>query len=246
MSHVAIFITDYAEPYIEKFGSFYDQSRAVLHSAGFEDDIKGYDIIKSQFPTDEEFQNIKAIWITGSRSDAFANDEWILKLRDYLQNVVLPSSVPVIGICFGHQIIGRALGAEVGRNEKGWELGVTNISINQDPEVQELFGDVRSKDFEILELHQDIVKNVPEGYKNIGSSKDTETQGLYKKGKVLSFQGHPEFIQDCAADTLDKIHNRGQVSDEYYENAKKRLEEVRHDGVDLTKVIIKFINESST
>lgn len=38
--------------------------------------------------------------------------------------------VRVIGVCFGHQIVGRALGCVVDRNEKGWEISITNVSLN--------------------------------------------------------------------------------------------------------------------
>lgn len=37
--------------------------------------------------------------------------------------------VRVIGVCFGHQVIGRALGVEVKRNEKGWEAGILPVPL---------------------------------------------------------------------------------------------------------------------
>lgn len=46
--------------------------------------------------------------------------------------------VRVLGVCFGHQVIGRALGVEVKRNEKGWEAGVLPVPLL--PRGKELFG----------------------------------------------------------------------------------------------------------
>jgi GMP synthase-like glutamine amidotransferase len=37
----------------------------------------------------------------------------------------------VIGICFGHQVVGRALGATVAKSEKGWEISITKLSLNE-------------------------------------------------------------------------------------------------------------------
>ncbi len=37
----------------------------------------------------------------------------------------------MIGVCFGHQIVGRALGAKVGRNDDGWEAAVTDLRLSE-------------------------------------------------------------------------------------------------------------------
>lgn len=46
--------------------------------------------------------------------------------------------VRVIGVCFGHQIVARALGAKVGRNRRGWEASVTSVHLSS--KGKELFG----------------------------------------------------------------------------------------------------------
>jgi GMP synthase-like glutamine amidotransferase len=39
--------------------------------------------------------------------------------------------VRIIGVCFGHQIVGRALGLRVGRNDDGWEVSVLPIGLTE-------------------------------------------------------------------------------------------------------------------
>jgi GMP synthase-like glutamine amidotransferase len=46
--------------------------------------------------------------------------------------------VRILGICFGHQIVGRALGAKVGRSEQGWEIAVCGMDLTE--KGKELFG----------------------------------------------------------------------------------------------------------
>lgn len=68
----------------------------------------------------------------------FSDDAWIVSLVEYIAKVLTASKTPVVGICFGHQIIGRALGAKTGVAPGGWEIAVDNVQLNA--QGQELFG----------------------------------------------------------------------------------------------------------
>jgi GMP synthase (glutamine-hydrolysing) len=59
--------------------------------------------------------------------DAFADEPWIIELTNYIREVYKNYKKPIIGICFGHQIIARALGAHMGRSDRGWEIAVEPI-----------------------------------------------------------------------------------------------------------------------
>lgn len=52
--------------------------------------------------------------------------------------IKLHHQTPVVGICFGHQIIARALGSRVGRNPNGWEVAVSDVNLTEPG--KELFG----------------------------------------------------------------------------------------------------------
>lgn len=83
---------------------------------------------------------IDAILITGSKHNAFDNDPWILTLVEYTRKALeqKDTKVKVIGVCFGHQIVGRALGAHVARSDNGWEISVTEMKLSE--KGKELFG----------------------------------------------------------------------------------------------------------
>jgi len=83
---------------------------ATITAHNIVDDLHSYP------PLDE----VDAILITGSRHTAYDDDPWILKLVEYARQALETGRIRVVGVCFGHQIIGRAMGARLGRNEKGW------------------------------------------------------------------------------------------------------------------------------
>lgn len=62
---------------------------------------------------------------------SFEDVPWINKLVDFTAKVLAHDRVRVIGVCFGHQIIGRALGIKVGPNEAGWETSVSEVNLTE-------------------------------------------------------------------------------------------------------------------
>lgn len=56
--------------------------------------------------------------------DAFADAPWIIKLTSFIEKVIKHTEKRIVGVCFGHQIVGRAMGARLGRSPEGWEVSV--------------------------------------------------------------------------------------------------------------------------
>ncbi len=70
--------------------------------------------------------------------DSFADIPWTNQLVDFVKEILAQERVKLVGVCFGHQIIGRAMGARVGRNEEqGWEVSVTDVDFT--PEGRKVF-----------------------------------------------------------------------------------------------------------
>lgn len=57
---------------------------------------------------------------------------------EFVQKVLSQDRARIIGVCFGHQILGRALGAKVGRSDEGWEVSVCEMDLTE--KGKELFG----------------------------------------------------------------------------------------------------------
>lgn len=61
-----------------------------------------------------------------------------MKLVDFVKSVLAQDRVRIVGVCFGHQIMGRALGAKVDRSDRGWEVSVTPVELTG--RGKEIFG----------------------------------------------------------------------------------------------------------
>ena len=76
-------------------------------------------------------ETIDAVLITGSRHSAYAEDDWIVRLTAFTRRLLDENRVRVIGVCFGHQIVARALGAKVATSPYGWELSITEMELTE-------------------------------------------------------------------------------------------------------------------
>ncbi len=128
-----------------KYGGYAGVFTSLLHSAlptltpplsPSALDISSYDVVSSH--TYPSLESIDGILITGSKHNSFDNDEWILKLVDFVKEVLEQTRVRIVGVCFGHQIVGRAMGVKVDRSDKGWETSVTAVELTK--LGQEIFG----------------------------------------------------------------------------------------------------------
>ena len=126
-----------------KYGSYGGVFTALLH-AGSEalgipgDDVRisRWDVVdKGEYPG---LQDIDAILITGSRFSAFDDTPWIVKLVEFVKKVLAQRRVRVVGVCFGHQIVGRAMDVKVARSDRGWEASVCEVELTG--KGREVFG----------------------------------------------------------------------------------------------------------
>ncbi|MDJ0933278.1 type 1 glutamine amidotransferase [Breoghania sp.] len=121
--------------------------------------------------------------ITGSRHGAYEDHPWRDPLEDFIR-AARAAARPVVGICFGHQIVARALGGEVKPADIGWIAG------------PQTYRGPYEHIFTVNALHHDQVTRPPEGVEVIVTSENCAVAGLYEPGKVLIFQPHPEFDSD--------------------------------------------------
>lgn len=133
--------------------------------------------------------------ITGSKFGVNDGLHWIEALSDFVRTLWAEQR-PLVGICFGHQLMARALGGTVVKSDKGWGVGLSfNQVIERKPWMQPW-----QEELDLLVSHQDQVVVLPEEAQVLASG-DFCPYYLIQYGECfLSVQGHPEFCVDyCRA-----------------------------------------------
>lgn len=120
--------------------------------------------------------------ITGSRHGAYEDHDWIPPLEDLIR-AIAASSRPMVGICFGHQIIAQALGGKVEKFRGGWSVGRQIYD----------FGDT---ELALNAWHQDQVVELPEGAQVIAQSDFCKNAAMVIGSSFFTVQPHPEFRAD--------------------------------------------------
>jgi len=141
-----------------------------------------------------------AVLITGSPYGVYDSEPWISALIAFIQNTAR-TGTPQIGICFGHQILAKAFGADVGKSEKGWGIGRHVYDVIHCPDWMQ---DQPASQFALGVSHQDQVKSLAEHAIVIASSAFTPYAALhYPAQNAISFQGHPEFSAEFSCALYD-------------------------------------------
>ena len=172
--------------------------------------------------------------ITGSASSVMDNEQWINELKNQIK-YAYNNSIPILGICFGHQIISSALGGDVGRNQKGWELGSYKINFNEQGRNSLLFKGIDFDDYFYFS-HEDIVVSLPKDALELASN-SMGIQSYSIKNKIYGVQFHPEFSVDIAKKYVEVRYNKGIIPsfNEVYES--KTSYKIISNFIDIVKEI---------
>jgi len=172
--------------------------------------------------------------VTGSAAGVYDDFDWIAPLMAFLRDAHAADK-PLVGICFGHQVIAQALGGHTEKWHGGWGLGVYDVALDQTPDWMPRDNSVR-----LIHLHQDQVVRLPEDAKRIGSNDFCANAMFHIGDNVFCMQGHPEFTPDYTAALMDaRVDIMGQ---ERVAEATRSLED-DHQGVAIAGWIASFFRQ---
>ena len=231
---LCILENDYLDPAVQAtykgYGAMFER---LLRQAGATGEFDIFNTFRGEYPA--SFDAYDAVLLTGSRADAFSQVSWVLALKEKVQ-ALLNTKKKLIGVCFGHQLIALCLGAKVGRAPQGWGTGRMQYQWHA-PEFPQAQG---RTEVALLASHQDQVFDLPSGAKLLAASEFCPVAAFGVGDHVFCVQPHPEFVEDYSAFLLDK--RRALLGEEKY-NASTASLAHGHDGLDLARMMVAFIDE---
>ncbi|XP_042503048.1 gamma-glutamyl peptidase 3-like [Macadamia integrifolia] len=206
--------------YVKKvYGGYFNVFLKAFAEKGEQWDF--FRVVDGEFPDMDDLHKYHGFVISGSPSDAYGNELWILKLC-FLLETLDAMEKKVLGICFGHQVLCRALGGKVGKANGGWDLGLRKIRIVEDlPLCNNFFGALQDipPSLTIIECHQDEIWEVPSGAEVIGFSEQTGVEMFVIGDHILGIQGHPEYTKDILYE-INRLTNNKSIQREFARGAK--------------------------
>ena len=188
---------------VDAHGGYTDLYAELLGGQGFT--FEAWNVFDGAFP--ESVEAADGWLVSGSKHGAYEDHDWIPPLEDFIRASV-EAARPIVGICFGHQIIAQALGGTVEKSSEGWVLGRQTY-------------DFAGLDLPLMAWHQDQVTAIPEGVQIIARTDTCPHAALLYGDRAFTMQPHPEFD----AETIEILAevNKGTVSQDLLDAVNEGL-----------------------
>lgn len=131
------------------------------------------------------------IVVTGSHAMVTDQTPWMVHTGQWLR-AACELGVPVLGICFGHQLLAHALGGQVGPHPQGLEIGTVPISIQTDTTADPLWQDM-PRTLPVHTVHYQSVRKLPPGSTLIAGNAHEAHHAFRWGPHAWGVQFHPEF-----------------------------------------------------
>ena len=181
-------------------------------------------------------ENLAGVVITGSPAMVSARLDWSERTAQWLRQAV-QSGVPILGVCYGHQLLAHALGGCVGPNPAGRQIGTVKTQLIDNKRNDRLVGHLPIS-FSAQASHSEVVLELPPDAQRLASSPLDDNFAIRFAKKAWGIQFHPEFSAPVMS---DYIRYRAEALREEGLDPERLLEQVT--DTDEAKSVLKKFTE---
>ncbi len=171
-------------------------------------------ILKAQSEALPQSWDYTGIVITGSAAMVSHRLDWSEKAGLWLLEAIA-KNLPILGVCYGHQLLAQALGGIVGPNPNGREIGTKRIALT-DQAADDLLMQNLQTPFYAQTTHEESVLKLPPDAQVLAVTEQDQHHAMRFAENVWGVQFHPEFDAD--------------IMRAYLQARRERLE---HEGLDV-------------
>lgn len=186
-----------AQAHREEFGDYSDMFVRLFPEL----DWRFYDVSNGVFPS--SLEECDVYFATGSHRSVYEKEDWIEVLKETIRQIAKQDKY-FVGFCFGHQLLGEAMGGRVAKSPQGWCVGVHEFQLL----VEEPWMKPRQNELNLLMMCQDQVLELPAGGTVLAGSEKCPVGILRVGEKLLGIQAHPEFSKDYDQLLIEKRIDR--------------------------------------